>query len=242
MKILSFESTAKTASVALSVDGKTVSAFTVDAGLTHSEVLLPMAEDVLSRAKCSFDEIDAYAVVCGPGSFTGIRIGVATVKGLAFGKSRPVVALSSLRALAQNMMGIPGLILPVIDCRRNECYCALFRSDGEKIYRLREDDQLKIADLAPILSSYAGDTVYLVGDATEKAYEILTGLGVCVTRAPIALRAPSAVNLGELALEKIARGEIQSDASVAPIYLKPAQAERERLEKENNKKEIQNNA
>ena len=238
MKILSFESTAKTASVALSSNGRVVSSFTVDAGLTHSEVLLPMAEAVLQQAKCTFDEIDAYAVVCGPGSFTGIRIGVATVKGLAFGKGRPIVALSSTEALAQNMMGIAGLIVPVIDCRRNECYCALFHSDGEDIRRLSEDDQMKIADLAPILSRYEGDTVYLVGDATDKAFDILTSLGVTVKRAPIALRAPSAINLGILAEKKIERGEVQSDASVAPIYLKPAQAERERLEKENNKKEI----
>ena len=238
MRILSFESTAKTASVALSQDGRTVASFTVDAGLTHSEVLLPMAEDVLRRAKYTFDDVDAYAVVCGPGSFTGIRIGVATVKGLAFAKNRPVVALSSTEALAQNMLGIAGLIVPVIDCRRNECYCATFRSDGKEIYRLSEDEQMKIADLAPILSRYEGDTIYLVGDAADKAYGILTELGVSLQCAPVALCAPSAVNLGILAAEKIARGDVLSDAALAPIYLKPAQAERERLEKENNKKEI----
>ena len=237
MKILSIESTARVASVALSVDGHTVSSFTVAAGLTHSEMLLPMCEDLLARSRTSFDEIDAYAVVCGPGSFTGIRIGVATVKGLAFGKGRPIVALSSLEALAQNLQGIPGLVLPVIDCRRSECYCALFRSDGKQIYRIREDDQMKIADLAPILSAYEGDTVYLVGDAAQKAYEILTDLGVNVKCAPTALRTASAVNLGALALEKIKCGETQTDASVAPIYLKPAQAERERLEKEKQQKE-----
>lgn len=238
MKILSFESTAKTASVALSVDGRTISSFTVDAGLTHSEVLLPMAEDVLRHAKCTFDEVDAYAVACGPGSFTGIRIGVATVKGLAFGRNCPVVAISSLESLAQNMMGIAGLILPVIDCRRNECYCALFRSDGKEIYRLTEDDQMKIADLAPILSQYEGDKIYLVGDAVDKAHQILTECGVSIHKAPIALRCFSAVNLGALAMKKIENGEAVSDASLAPIYLKPAQAERERLERENNKKEI----
>ena len=238
MKILSFESTAKTASVALYSNGRTLASFTVDAGLTHSEVLLPMTEDVLRHARCSFDEIDAYAVVCGPGSFTGIRIGVATVKGLAFGKNRPVVALSSTEALAQNMIGIAGLIVPVIDCRRNECYCATFRSDGNEVYRLSEDEQMKIADLAPILSSYEGDTIYLVGDATDKAYDILRSLGVEVKRAPIALRSPSAVNLGILAEKKITLGEVTTDAAIAPIYLKPAQAERERLERENNKKEI----
>lgn len=238
MRILSFESTAKTASVALSVDGRTISAFTVDAGLTHSEVLLPMAEDVLRHAKCTFDEVDAYAVVCGPGSFTGIRIGVATVKGLAFGKNRPVVALSSTEALAQNMVGIPGLLVPVIDCRRNECYCALFRSDGKEIYRLTEDAQMKIADLAPLLSEHEGDAIYLIGDAADKAYTILKELGITLRKAPTALCAPSAVNLGALAMQKIMQGETESDVTVAPIYLKPAQAERERLERENNKKEI----
>ncbi len=232
MKILAFESSAKTASVALSDDGRLLASMTVDAGLTHSEILLPMAEDILKEAKVSFDEIDGYAVTTGPGSFTGIRIGVATVKGLAFGREKPCFGISSLMGLAYNLKGLRGIFVPVMDSRRNECYTAIFSSDGEKIVRLCEDTQMRIVDLAPILSQYSNTPIYLVGDAYEKAKSLLTPLGILTEVTPPAMRLASATSLLWIAQEGIATGQYQNDSELTAVYLKPAQAERERLEKE----------
>ena len=241
MRVLAFESSAKTASVALSDGGRILSSMTVDAGRTHSEILLPMAEDLLCESKLSFADIDGFAVTTGPGSFTGIRIGVATVKGLAFGRGIPCFGISSLEGLAYNLKGLRGIFVPVIDCRRNECYTALFSSDGEHIERLTEDTQIKIADLAPLLSQYANTPLYLVGDASARAKDILTPLGVNFEVTPEAMRLANAASLLVIAEERLARGEYTDDSTLTAVYLKPAQAERERLEKEQqNKGEIQN--
>ena len=232
MKFLAFESSAKTASVALSDEGRLLGLTTVDAGRTHSEILLPMAEDLLKEARLSFKEIDGYAVTVGPGSFTGIRIGVATVKGLAFGKEKPCFGISSLEGLAYNLKGLRGIFVPVLDCRRNECYTALFSSDGERIERLTEDMQMRIVDLAPLLAPYREMPIYLVGDAYEKAKALLSPLGVETENTPDAMRLPSAASLLIIAEERMARGEYLNDSALTALYLKPAQAERERLERE----------
>ena len=232
MNILAFESSAKTASVALSQDGTLLAVMTVDAGRTHSEVLLPMAEDLLREAKLNFNDVDGYAVTTGPGSFTGLRIGVATVKGLAFGRQKPCFGISSLLGLAYNLKGLRGIFVPVMDCRRNECYTALFSSDGEQIFRLCEDTQMRIVDLAPILEQYKGTPIYLVGDAYEKAKALLAPLGIEVEETPVAMRLASASSLLIIAEERMARGEYSDDKALTAVYLKPAQAERERLERE----------
>ena len=232
MNILAFESSAKTASVALSQDGKLVGVMTVDAGLTHSEILLPMAEDLLKESKLTFGDIGAYAVTTGPGSFTGIRIGVATVKGLAFGKNTPCMSISSLEGLAYNLMGLKGIFVPVMDCRRNECYTALFSSDGETIERLSPDTQMRIVDLAPMLKDYPDTPIYLVGDAYEKAKSLLEPFGICIANTPHMMRLPNAASLLLIAEQRLCEGAFCDDGTLTAVYLKPAQAERERLERE----------
>lgn len=241
MRILAFESSAKTASVAISEDGRLLGSMTVDAGRTHSEILLPMAEDLLKENKLTFQDVDGFAVSVGPGSFTGIRIGVATVKGLAFGRSTPCFGISSLEGLAYNLKGLRGLFVPVLDCRRNECYTALFLSDGENITRVSADEQMRIVDLAPMLERYNGTPIYLVGDATEKARALLAPLGIQTERTPMAMRLANAESLLLIAEEMYRRGESVTDSDLGAVYLKPAQAERERLEKEKQLKgEIEN--
>ena len=232
MNILAFESSAKTASVALAKDGKLVGAMTVDAGLTHSEILLPMAEDLLKESKITFGDIDAYAVTTGPGSFTGIRIGVATVKGLAFGKEAQCIGISSLEGLAYNLNGLTGIVVPVMDCRRNECYTALFSSDGETIERLTPDTQMRILDLAPMLQEYPDTPIYLVGDAYDKAKSLLEPLGVPMENTPHAMRLPNAASLLLIAEKRLCDGAFCDDSTLTAVYLKPAQAERERLQRE----------
>lgn len=127
MLILAMDSTAVAASVALLTDGAPLAAFHLDNGNTHSETLLPMVESVLRCTGKTVDDIDLFAVSAGPGSFTGVRIGVATVKGLAFGKGKPCVGVSTLEALAENLVPTGGLLCPVMNARRGQVYNALFR-------------------------------------------------------------------------------------------------------------------
>lgn len=233
MKILAFDSTAKVASVALSENEKPLAVYSIDNGLTQSELLLPMAEAALKSLRMTFSDVEAYAVTVGPGSFTGVRIGVSLVKGLAFGKNIPCVPVSTLEALAENLRGLSAVIVPCMDARRSQVYTAIFSSDGEKITRLTEDAALPLAELADILKEYKGKEIYLVGDGYNVAYAELTKLGVfgiCVT--PPLLRAQNAASVAAVAKRMIDAGLAVSDESLAPIYLRMPQAERERLEKE----------
>ena len=152
MKILAVDSTATAASVAITENGELLAEYTVLNGNTHSETLLPMVESALRVFGLSVAEIDIFALSEGPGSFTGVRIGAATVKGLAFGTEKPCVGVSTLEALAYNLVGYRGLICPVMNARRSQVYTALFRSDGERLERLTEDSAMAISELDALLA------------------------------------------------------------------------------------------
>lgn len=244
MKLLAFESTTSVASVALLDGERCLASCTVDAGLKHSEILLPMAQEVLAHTKLAFSDVGGYAVAVGPGSFTGVRIGVATVKGLAFGRDLPIVEVSALEALAYNLLGVDATVVCAMDARRDEIYTATFRTSPEGVLRLCEDRAIPISLL---LSEWKDDgtPVYIVGDAYEKVRRALTEAGVSVLVTPPALRAPSAHAVGLCALRSIERGETVSDLRLSPSYLRLPQAERERLERlanENNPRKDNDNA
>ena len=131
MKILAFDGTARAASVAMLDGERVLGYYTIDNGLTQSELLLPMAENLLESLKLSFGDVELYATSVGPGSFTGVRIGVSLIKGLAFGKGLPCAEVSTLEALAENAATLKGIIVPYMDARRAQVYSATFRSDGE---------------------------------------------------------------------------------------------------------------
>ena len=145
MKIFACDSTAKTASVALCENNILLAEFTQNGGNTHSETLLPMVESALKTLGLRADDIDLFACSAGPGSFTGVRIGAATIKGLAFAKGKPCVGVSTLEALAYNLVGYEGLICPVMNARRSQVYTALFRSNGEVLERLMDDSAIAIS-------------------------------------------------------------------------------------------------
>ncbi len=233
MKILAFEGTAKIASVALVEDGREVGSFHIDNGLTQSELLLPMAEAMLKSLKIKYDDADAFAATVGPGSFTGVRIGVSLVKGLAFGKNKPCIAVSTLEALAENMSGIKGLAVPVMDAKRGQVYTALFRSDGKNIKRLTEDIAISFEELKRLISKHKRmmEKVYLLGEGSRPAWDALTTLGVKIKKLPALLINENAVSLARVAERKLRSGDILSDLEITPKYLRLPQAERERLEK-----------
>lgn len=237
MIILAFDSTAKSASVAVCDGERALGKFDVDNGLTHSELLLPMAESLLEKLKLSISDIDLITCTVGPGSFTGVRIGTALVKGLALGRNIPTVAVSTLEALAENLSGIDAIVVPVMDARRSQVYTAIFKSQESGISRLSEDMAISIDELAKRLSKYKDKSIYLVGDGYAVARSGLEKHSIKLSVTPKLLVNQSAVSCAAVAKRKYESGEYTNDLSLAPTYLRAPQAERERLERENKNRE-----
>ncbi len=232
MKILAFDSTAKTASVAVLEDERALAVFNIDNGLTQSELLLPMAEAALKSLRLSFEDIDLFAANMGPGSFTGVRIGAALIKGLAFGRNVPCVGISTLESLAFNLMPIsPAVIVPVMDARRSQLYTAIFTSDGKELTRVCDDMAISITELAEMLKKYEGQDIYLVGDGYDVAYKGISAEGINISPTPALLKNENAYSVANLARKKYLVGEYTTDREISPTYLRVPQAERERLER-----------
>lgn len=235
MKILAIDSTAKAASAAVLEDGKTLGEYTLDNGLTQSELLLPMIESLMDSLKIKYSDIGLFATSVGPGSFTGVRIGTAIIKGMAFGTDTACVGVSTLEALAENLNGISGIILPVMDARRRQFYTASFKSSPEGIERLTEDAALGIDEIETLISSYDAP-VYIVGDGYSLLKELLLERGIETQTTPSLLITENAASVGKVALRHYLKGNFTNDTDLKPSYLRLPQAERERLERENNSK------
>lgn len=229
MKILAVDTSALTLSVALTEDKKPIAQTTLNTGHTHSETLLPTLERLMDFASWKVSDIDLFAVSEGPGSFTGVRIGVSFVKGLAFG-GKTCVGVSTLEALAYNLLGFKGIISPVMDARRGQFYNALFESDGKTLTRLCEDRAISAEELEKELEKYADTPVYLCGDGYEIARKMLKNDNIEVT--PEALVKQNAYSVAMVALKEYENGRAVDDSTLSPTYLRVPQAERERLERQ----------
>ena len=234
MIILALDSTAQTGSVALCRDEKLIASFTLNTGNTHSETLLPSVEAVLSLGGMTADDVDLFACTKGPGSFTGVRIGAATVKGLAFGKDKPALGVSTLEALAYNLRGFSGILCPVMNARRSQVYNALFRAENGKLQRLCPDRAISLSELSEELAAYGDTPVYLSGDGYDMTRAALTDCNLQET--PEELIYQSGYSVAMCALAAYEAGDRTTDAELVPTYLRLPQAERERLEKERNQK------
>lgn len=231
MIILAFDSTAKAASCAVTEDEKLLALYNVDNGLTQSELLLPMAENILKSLKLTFDDIGLLCCSVGPGSFTGVRIGVALVKGIAFGKNIPCVSVSTLDALAENLRGLDGIIVPCMDARRSQVYTAIYRAEDGELEKLTPDKAIAISDLAEELKQYSGEPIYLVGDGYDTAKRGLDACGVTVKTTPSLIITENAYSVARVAKMRYDAGETVTDTEISPTYLRMPQAERERLER-----------
>jgi tRNA threonylcarbamoyladenosine biosynthesis protein TsaB len=223
MKILAIDSTAKTSTVALLEDERLIAIYTVNTENTHSETLLPMVRDLLRTSCVTMDEIDAIAVANGPGSFTGVRIGVATAKGLAFGRDIKCVGVSTTEALSVNLDGFDGIVCPIMNARRGQVYTGIYK-DGKA---LMKEDCMMLDDLIPILENY-GEKIYFTGDG----YELIVGKDIknkCETPEP--LRYSTAYGVGKIAYKRLLNGEGECDLDLRVNYLRKPQAEREREER-----------
>jgi tRNA threonylcarbamoyladenosine biosynthesis protein TsaB len=233
MNILAIDSTAIVASVALCDDDKLIALYTVNNGNTHSETLLPMVESILKQAKLTASDIGLFAVSNGPGSFTGVRIGCATTKGLAFGREVPCIGVSTLEALAYNLKGTDGIICPVMNARRNQVYNALFKFENGKLVRLCPDRAIAIKDLVAELEAnedLKNQKIYLTGDGCDITAPAIPEDKLGYTHPMMTHQ--NAYSVAMCALESYKAGVgIVSDLELAPTYLRPSQAERERMEK-----------
>ena len=228
MKILALESSAKAASCAVLSDGELLASAWQATGLTHSRTHLPLVEDMLNNSELSVQEIDAVAVAAGPGSFTGLRIGIAAVKGLAWAAEKPCIPVSTLEAMAWPLAHLEGNIICAMDARRQQIYNAVFLAEGGELTRLREDRAVSLEEAAADVGEMDGPMT-IVGDGAGLCFDFLTARGVECRLAPVHLRQQSAVGVAMAAWRR--RGENLSAQELTPVYLRLSQAERERLAK-----------
>ena len=232
MKILAVEAAANVCSVALVEDMRLLGELTVNNKKTHSQVLMPMLESLLEQCTTAFDEVDALAVSAGPGSFTGLRIGVASVKGLAYAKNKPVYGVSTLEAMAYKLPHCGDVIVPIMDARRSQVYCAAYAWKKGQLNTVLAPDAMAIDALCSKLKAQ-GKTCIFIGDGVPVHQAYLTeAMGETACFAPVGANLQSAAAVAACAFAKAQAGEAPSDyAALQPIYLRKSQAEREYDEK-----------
>ena len=230
MLILAFETSAKACSVALHDGNKLLAESYQNTGMTHSQTLMTMAEDLLKTCGMTAGEVTHLAVAAGPGSFTGVRIGVAAAKGFGWGAELPVYGVSTLESMARSLGVWDGHVCACMDARRSQVYNALFRSKGGALERVSEDRAIALEELKTDLEQIDGP-IYLVGDGAMLTHRTLSGQIENLILPPEHRLQQRASGVALAAAEAIGRGESGDGAALQPNYLRLSQAERERLEK-----------
>ena len=230
MLILAFETSAKAASVALLEDGKLLGESYQNTGLTHSQTIMVMAEDLLKQCGKTVSDVTAVAVANGPGSFTGIRIGVAAAKGFAWGAELPCVGASTLASMAVGLGIWQGYVCPVMDARRSQVYNALFHVDCGKYTRIREDRAISLQELGEDVKNLS-EPIFLVGDGSVLCYNTLSEKVPGLILPPEARMHQRAAGVALEAERLLRSGGTFPAGALVPNYLRLSQAERERNEK-----------
>lgn len=220
MTLLGIDTSGKTASVALCTEDKVLAQTTVYTSLTHSQVILPICNDVLKNAGVDLADVDGIAVAAGPGSYTGLRIGISAVKAICFAQNKPCVGVSTLEGLANNVSLHQGIICAVMTARLDLVYCAVFKSDGCKVGRLTDDEILSLEELKSKLEEYDG-IIAVVGDAADKLN------GECFLISPHHLKLQLATGLCSAAFDK----ELSTPDKLDAAYLQITKAEKDLQEK-----------
>lgn len=234
MMILALESSATACSVALTRDGELLAQAYQHSGLTHSRTLLPMVDHVLNSCGEKMDHVDVVAVAAGPGSFTGLRIGVSTAKGLAWPADKDCAACSTLESMAWPLAHMEGkVIVCAMDARRSQVYNALFLAKDGRLDRLSEDRAISLAELAEELKKIENEKI-VVGDGAKLCYNTVSELGISLTLAPEHLRMQSGWGVARAAQELVEQGRLMKGTDLNAVYHRLSQAERERMEKQKN--------
>ncbi|MCI9382076.1 MAG: tRNA (adenosine(37)-N6)-threonylcarbamoyltransferase complex dimerization subunit type 1 TsaB [Dorea sp.] len=237
MRILAMDSSGLVASVAVVEDGPaesvTVAEFTVNYKKTHSQTLLPMLDEVSGMIELDIDTIDAIAVAAGPGSFTGLRIGSATAKGLGLALKKPLIHVPTLHGLAYNLCGTGKVVCPIMDARRGQVYTGIFEFDGNELVVLEDQTAVSIEELGAKLAVYDREIVFL-GDGVpvfRKSLEEDIMAGKKISFAPAHLNRQRAAAVGALGIRYYKEGRLETAGEHQPDYLRVSQAERERKER-----------
>lgn len=232
ISILSVETSAGVASAAVTVGDKLVCEVTVNNKKTHSQTLMPIIDKVLSQSEMTLDDIDVFAVADGPGSFTGLRIGISTVKGLAHALGKPVVGISSLMSMAYNMPFCEYIISPIMDARRTQVYNAVYEWRDGALEEIVAPRAISVEELCAQLTKYDKRIVF-PGDGVPVYREIIESiLGNKAVFAPSCANMQRASSLAEPAARLFAEGKAMTCCELKPVYLRKSQAEREAEEKE----------
>lgn len=226
MLILAIDTSATAASVCLAREDKILGSFYTNTALTHSQTLVPMVEQVLKTTRIDVDELDYIAVNAGPGSFTGVRIGVAAAKGLAFKNNLACVSVSTLESMAYNMLSSDCVVCAVMDARCSQVYNALFKISGDKVERLCEDRALALSELKPELEQI-NDKIILVGDGAELTAKYLDNTLSNVFLSPVNNRIQNASSTALAAFKSVCENKTITPAELMPTYLRLPQAQRE---------------
>ncbi|MBR2401777.1 MAG: tRNA (adenosine(37)-N6)-threonylcarbamoyltransferase complex dimerization subunit type 1 TsaB [Lachnospiraceae bacterium] len=233
MRILALDSSGLVATVAIVEDDQTIAEYTVNYKKTHSQTLLPMLDEIVKMTEFDLDTIDAIAVAGGPGSFTGLRIGSATAKGLGLALNKPLIHVPTVDGMAYNLFGCTGLICPMMDARRNQVYTGIYRFEQE-FEIVEEQMAIAVQELIEKLNAY-GEKVTFLGDGVPVyAKQLEEGLKVPYSFAPAHVNRQSAAAVGTLGMRYFAEDKTETAREHQPDYLRVSQAERERAEKNAN--------
>ena len=230
MKLLAFESSAKAAGVAVLDDGRLLAEYFQNSGQTHSRTLMQMAEDLLDNCDLTPQDIGACAVADGPGSFTGVRIGVAAAKGFAWGREIPCFGVSTLEAMALSLGAYQGYVCPCMDARRSQVYNALFYVNQGRLERISEDRAISLTELGEELKSLR-EPIFLVGDGSNLCYNTLLESVPGLVLPPEHRMHQRASGVALAARKQAEAGDPGDAAALTPNYLRLSQAERERAER-----------
>ena len=231
MMILALESSATACSAALCRDGELVAQSYQNSGLTHSRTLLPMVRDMLANSQLTLEQVDVIAVAAGPGSFTGLRIGVATAKGLAWPADKDCAPCSTLESMAWPLAHMAGsLIICAMDARRQQIYNAVFDCHGGRLIRRCEDRAIALEVLAQELARETCEKI-VVGDGAGLCHTYLLAQGISCRMAPAGSLYQRASGVGLAAQRMVEQGRTVTPQALRPVYLRLSQAERERLAK-----------
>ena len=231
MKLLVLDSSGLVASVALIEDDRLIAEYTTGNKLTHSQTLLPMLNEVIKRTSLEMEDIDAIAVAKGPGSFTGLRIGAATAKGLGLALNKPIVPVPTVDGLAYQLFGTSKIICPMMDARRKQVYTGFYRFEGGEMKVLKEQCAQSVEDTLDQLRKY-NESVIFLGDGVPVYHdEIMEKMGESAIFAPAHANRQRAAAVGALAQVYFAQGIYESADEFVPDYLRKSQAEREREER-----------
>lgn len=231
MRVLAIDSSSTVATVAIVEEEKIIGEYTINNKITHSQTLLPMIDDMFKVSEIELESVDAIAITSGPGSFTGLRIGSATAKGLGQALNKPLVEVPTLEAMAYNFFDTDKLICPIMDARRSQTYTAVYKIEGEELKTIMEGTAIFIEELVTKLNEFGEDVIF-VGDGIPVFKEYIeANLTAKAIFAPAHLNRQRAGSVGALALKYLEAGKTVTASEFRPDYFRKSQAEREMEEK-----------